>query len=411
MNIGFYGATGSNDFGDYAMMVHNIQQILQYSTNEKNIRIYVFTPNKYNTLNNLLHNLINQKDLDRIEIIDEPSFRVNNYQFYLEKLFNGVFDKRPITNKLFSKLEKNYSNNLISYEFESIIKKLDVLIFNGGGYLQYSWKEKNINFCLACIAAKRNKVPVYFLGNSFGPMFKYDKYLKTALPYIDKVLVRDGTNYTAKYLTNNGFTDYVVGTDDLLFIGDTYNCPKLWDNYVIIEVMFFINKAQKGASHIISELIKLINTITKDKNVLLINFDVDDTLAQNYIEKILNSVEDRNKVRTYTKINNMYEVFGYYKNADFSISFKYHPIILSLGNEVPCIGIICGNDGYYEGKMKGAFDSCGLDWKKSIINIDEFSYSKMIKLYEDNLSNPQSIAKNKESLKKIYTNYMSDILI
>ena len=29
MRIGFYGATGSNDFGDYAMMIHNIQYIWQ----------------------------------------------------------------------------------------------------------------------------------------------------------------------------------------------------------------------------------------------------------------------------------------------------------------------------------------------------------------------------------------------
>ena len=43
MKIGFYGATGSNDFGDWAMMVHNINQIL---LRRKDAKVYIISPNK-----------------------------------------------------------------------------------------------------------------------------------------------------------------------------------------------------------------------------------------------------------------------------------------------------------------------------------------------------------------------------
>lgn len=103
-------------------------------------------------------------------------------------------------------------------------------------------------------------------------------------------------------------------------------------------------------------------------------------------------------------------MFGYYKYADFSISFKYHPVILSLGSSVPCVGIVCDNNGYYEGKMKGAFDSCGIDSKNKVIHIDEFSSKKLLEIYKNNNSKELYKVSNREKLKDTYNSFLKKAL-
>lgn len=231
-----------------------------------------------------------------------------------------------------------------------------------------------------------------------------------AVKKVDGILVRDGKNYTAKLLDSYGFTNYVLSSDDLLFANDYYDYPQKYTNYVIIEIMIYITKAQKGAEYVINELILTINEITKNKNVLLVNFDVDDWFASYYIDYIYKHVENKDRVYTVKTTQSIYEMFSYYKYADFSISFKYHPIILSLGSNVPCIGIICDKNGYYEGKMKGAFESCGIDSSNKVLHLDELSSSKLMELY--NLNNSKDLYKieNKENLKQKYNKFLQKCL-
>lgn len=146
--------------------------------------------------------------------------------------------------------------------------------------------------------------------------------------------------------------------------------------------MVWIEKSNKGAEYIISCLSEFINYVieTKNKNVLLVVFDNDDMKAKTFIDKIYERSLHKERVFLYKKINNIYEIFGFYRYCDYSLSFKYHPLVLALGNKKPCTAIICDNEGYYESKLKGAFDTCEVE--QSVLHINEVTTDKLIQSFE-----------------------------
>lgn len=412
MKIAFYGATGSNDFGDYAMVVHNIQCIANACNDAE---FFIITPDKYITLKYLYENILDRNLLKRIELVSEPVI-YNTVNLVIDKLSGRYLNRYYFSNKVFKEvINKKY--NHINCEFLNCIQKADVLVYNGGGYLQHSWKEKNIVFSIAYVIAAQMNKKVYFLGNSIGPLLSYDKYIKQSIHYISKILVRDGKNYTAKLLDRYGFKNYVCGPDDLMFACEKYENSnktlleklqnKKSNGYIIIEIMSWIEKSNKGTEYILRCLREFINYVieTKNKNVLLVIFDNDDWKAKVFIDEIYDKSLNKEKIFLYKKINNIYDIFGFYRYCAYSLSFKYHPLILALGNKKPCTAIICDNDGYYESKLKGAFDTCEVD--QSVFHIDEVTTEKLIQSFEKK-QNIMSSEKENE-LKSIRTAYINDI--
>ena len=106
----------------------------------------------------------------------------------------------------------------------------------------------------------------------------------------------------------------------------------------------------------------------------------------------------------------MYEMFGLYRYCDFSISFKYHPVILALGSNKPFIGIICDADGYYEGKLKGACENLGVSPENHIIHIDSIREGRLINLYKNNIERSVISNATLNRLKCIRRKYLKDIL-
>lgn len=413
MKIAFYGATGSSDFGDYAMVVHNIQCIANACNDTE---FYIITPDKNITLKYLYENILDGNLLKRIELVSEPII-YNPVSLLIDKYCGKYLNRFYYSDKVFNEvLNQNY--NHINNDFLNYIKKADILVYNGGGYLQHSWKEKNIVFSIAYVIAAQMNKKVYFLGNSIGPLLSWDKYIKQTIHYISKILVRDGRNYTAKLLDRYGFKNYVCGPDDIMFACEKYkNRDKLFieklknkksNGYIIIEVMVWIEKSNKGAEYIISCLSEFINYVieTKNKNVLLVVFDNDDMKAKTFIDKIYERSVHKERVFLYKKINNIYEIFGFYRYCDYSLSFKYHPLVLALGNKKSCTAIICDNEGYYESKLKGAFDTCEVE--QSVLHINEVTTDKLIQSFEKK----QTImkAEKENELKSIRTAYIEDII-
>ncbi len=66
--IGIFGATGSYDFGDYAMLVHNIQTIHAL---KPDINFVVFTLSVNTTRINLLESLQDRRLMQQIRIVDD----------------------------------------------------------------------------------------------------------------------------------------------------------------------------------------------------------------------------------------------------------------------------------------------------------------------------------------------------
>ncbi len=264
------------------------------------------------------------------------------------------------------------------------------------------------------LLAKKLGKPVMFLANSVGPMLQYDLYTRKTLPLIDSIMVRDGKSYTWKLLQSYGMSQMIAGADDLFFAGDMYTeeYTEIKDNdYVIIEIMMWIKRAVKGEDFVLKSLSEFINWLVEKehKNIMLINFDLYDNTAKSAIAKLVSESKHSSNIKTCTEIHNMYDVFSLYRNCSYSLSFKYHPVILALGNSKPCTGIITDNDGYYESKLKGAFETCGINPSKNVLAIDSITGALLIDTYQQT----KNITCSKEMRSKLFavrTNYMQKIL-
>ena len=162
--------------------------------------------------------------------------------------------------------------------------------------------------------------------------------------------------------------------------------------------MNWVNKAKRGLDYVLQELSKFVDYVIENehKNVVLICFDNDDKIAISYIKTVYKLSKYPKNVFCEIEIGNIYDVFAIYKYCDYSISFKYHPVILALGCQKPCLGIICDNDGYYEGKMNGAFDSCGLE--RNALYLDELSFELLLEKFKSNITAIITSEKKKELL-------------
>ena len=408
MKIGFYGATGSWDFGDYAMMVHNIQEIWKLADDSE---FYVFTPDKYITLQVLVDNLIDIKKINKIHVVNEPRFLMSKIAKVADRVSFRLFKYHFIYAEEYEAFCKGDDISLPD-DFKETINNIDILLFNGGGYLQHSWNISNFIFATAIKYARSCGKPVFFLGNSIGPMKSYDSVIRGIVHDISRIMIRDGNNYTKKLLDKYGYNNYINGPDDLTFVNDVYQCESQYQNYVIVEVMMWIDCAKRGRQYILEELLKLIDYINDSgKKVVLVSFDHTDTLATECINYLHYHACHKESIFKIINIASMYEMFGLYRYCDFSISFKYHPVILALGSNKPFIGIICDNDGYYEGKLKGACENLEVSPEKHIIHIDSIRDGSLINMYKNNVG--RSVVSNVtlKRLKCIRRKYLQEILL
>lgn len=388
MNIGIFGATGSYDFGDYAMMIHNIQEL--YALDPKHT-FTIFTLSKEVTNDNLEENIIDEDLLERIRVVDDNLIDNNISYNFGPKVYRKIYrilKKRDIRESYYEELYKNICENdygNIGNEFLNTLMDVDLCIFNGGGYLQNSWQYHNIRFMAEIQLAKKIDKPVVFMSNSVGPMARYDRYTRETLPLVDYIMIRDGKQFSWKLMDDYCVTKKINGPDDLFDACDKYCENKLSskDKYLMIEIMAWINRAPQGEKYVIKVLAQFINYLIEEENikVRLINFDKWDVVAKKAISALTSMIKQPEKMKAMYEISNMYEVFEWYEGCCYSLSFKYHPVILALGAGKPCSAIITDNDGYYKSKLEGAFLNCNMDAKKHVIHINDLSFENLKKLY------------------------------
>lgn len=412
MNIGIFGATGSFDFGDYAMMIHNIQQL--YTLNQTH-SFTIFSINKSVTQETLSQNIQDTKLLKKIRIVDDNLFEEagidNSFFSKLVRGLNYRILKRDIIEKRYLKFYDNLKPVNHKSEFSKALAAVDLCLFNGGGYLQHSWKYHNIRFMIEIRLAKMMQIPVVFLANSVGPMKLYDRFTRETLPLVDSIMVRDGREFSWKVLDDYGVLQKLNGPDDLFNACDLYCLESTdSDDFVIIEIMAWIQRAPKGEKYIISVLAGFIDylTIEENKKIRLINFDKWDIVAKESIRELFSIVKHPEMMEAMYEIESMYQVFEWFKQCSFSLSFKYHPVILALGAGKPCAAVIADNDGYYLSKLKGAFMNCNMNAEEHVIHISELTISSAKELY---LKTKESIcsSKTKDNLHQIRNDYLISI--
>ena len=386
MNIGIFGATGSYDFGDYAMMIHNIQEL--YALDQEHI-FTIYTLSKEITYENLEQNIKDKRLLKRINVVEDSFINENNISYdFLAKVYRKMYrilKKRDIREKFYENLYKNTCINDYGDEFTNSLKDVDLCLFNGGGYLQNSWQYHNIRFMAEIQLAKKMNKPVIFMSNSVGPMAKYDRYTRETLPLADYIMIRDGKKFSWKLLDDYGVAKKINGPDDLFDACDKYskNTYASEEEYVMIEIMAWIARAPKGVEFVIKVLSQFIDYLieVENKKIRLINFDKEDSIAKKAISSLFSMIKQPDKMKAMYEISNMYEVFGWYKGCSYSLSFKYHPVILALGSGKPCSAIITDDDGYYKSKLEGAFMNCNMDEKAHVIHISDMNFENLKSLY------------------------------
>lgn len=190
--IGVYGAVGTYDFGDNAMMIRNINNL--FSSN-KNSEYIIFTPDiKATEYHCNLY--INQLDLlHNIYIVDDGIKKMNPIDIEEHGIKVRVFDSDELNQQRLDNIielwNKTYIGDLTIVDCNLIqhLKKLDLLIFNGGGYIQNGWGDRVIYFMSYINIAHSLGIPIYFLGNSFGPLHdNYLKYLSKSLLFCNKIM-------------------------------------------------------------------------------------------------------------------------------------------------------------------------------------------------------------------------------
>ena len=116
MKIGIFGATGSYDFGDYAMMIHNIQEFYAL---DKEHTFTIFTLSKEITDDNLEQNITDEDLLKRIKVVDDNLIDLSNNFF--SKAYRMIYrklKKRNIEESIYKKLYKNKVKALLKEGIE-----------------------------------------------------------------------------------------------------------------------------------------------------------------------------------------------------------------------------------------------------------------------------------------------------
>ena len=367
------------------MMIHNLQELYAL---DKNHTFTIYTLSEDITNETLEQNVKNKELLKRINIVVDNFIDENNIGYSLvAKLYRKIYRilmKKDVRENFYKALYENISETDFGETFVNSLKAVDLCLFNGGGYLQNSWKYHNIRFMAEIRLAKKINKPVVFMSNSVGPMAKYDCYTRETLPLVDYMMVRDGREFSWKLLEDYGIKNKINGPDDLFNVCDQY-CKKQKDeeDYVMIEIMGWIKRAPKGKEYVINVLTQFINYLMEEenKNIRLINLDKSDILAKRAIASLFSEVNNPDRMKAMYEINNMYEVFEWYNGCSYSFSFKYHPVILALGAGKPCSAIITDEDGYYKSKLEGAFMNCGMDGTKHVMHIRDLNYQTLKELY------------------------------
>lgn len=394
--LGVFGATGCNNFGDYGIWINDIRTF--YNLNP-NIKIKLFSYNIETTLFYIEKNLYDIAGKLEIEVVDDITNLSKDKNFW-ENIWNETYSGKV------SSLDSNFVKNLNS---------CDKIIFVGGGYLNNNWKYRNLIFMSIVNCCKVLNKPVYFLANTIGPLDDEYRYkISRSLKFVKSIMIRDNSIFSEKVLLSMGYENIIKGPDDFMFVSKNNNTQIYSNNsnYVVIELMLWIRKAKKGVLYTINEIAKFSNYIIEheNKNIVLINFYKGDFDTDRFLNILYSSISNKDKVVIEKDISNIYRINDLYQKCDFSLSLRYHPLLIALGNKKPCLGIITDKDGYYYSKFGGAISNLDLDIDKYTMHIDDLTYEALLSKY--NVIN-EDFKINESKYNQLYNvriNYIKQIL-
>jgi len=393
--LGITGAIGSYDIGDWALLQSNIDY---FKDNFDSIILFTYDLEKTRTIVNLL----NLNKNITIEIV-----YINKY--YKSYSIPFSITARYIIN-IFNYFIKKHSNNPLIQK----LRKVDKLIVIGGSYFNNLWNTRYFPIIFCIDIAKMLNKKVIISGINVGPLSFFDRlFLKRILYKIDSLNVRSNYSLEITDLENMN-----IKTDNINIIGDDATFLKVRDdqeylkkigcgsNYVVLCLSPLIYDA-KNIDRFFVELKKfLITIIEKGYKVLYIPMNYDLSSDYSVGLKIKKEVNSNNFILLDPRTCYDPKLIKFLiKNSKITISSRLHPIVFSIGEKKPFIGIICSGKyrNLYERKifgLMGVFNILNPN-SEAIIYTNDLDSNKLSYLFEKYVYNFQYCEEAyQENLKK-----------
>ena len=357
MKVGFVGPYSTANLGDYAMLVNNI-----YDLKCHNVTVFTYSQ-KFPKISLDLY-----CDKYNIEYI-EPKLKDDLEWDYLNK------------NNNLTPMDILFCLENIE-ELENSIKKLDVVIVSGGGWLNHFWakrKDKVFKIMTPLLIAQQLNKKIVFTANGIGPFDDTKEFYQYFFSYIysAELAVRDKFTSTY-YLKEVGVSENKVKylPDDLYIINKSIlNFKRNFEvkslNYIVMEMFYPMDILQQNINKI-KEFAKEI----KEKYNLDIVFLPYDLVfygldQARYLHKNISNSEliDIESIGFLP----IHDAFHIIKNAKFMLSSRYHGLVLSLAAQTPVIyrTLPTNNDMRYSyskavGLIRRVFDGIEIDEHKFI---------------------------------------------
>ncbi|MDP4009655.1 MAG: polysaccharide pyruvyl transferase family protein [Candidatus Shapirobacteria bacterium] len=384
-NIG----TANNGFyhiGDEAMF---LETYYWYQKNHKSTNLSIFTSKK------------NHQNLKVTELL--------NFDFNNEK--PRIYFLKLILKFLLYKFSKTNFLSKNEFEFINIIREQDIIHFCGGGNLTSLFKPWLFYSYSLIVIAKILGKKIFLTSQTIGPFNFTDKVISFFVLNLVKVInIREPNNSLLKYgiiLPNIGKT-----------LDAAHSLPTIKNKNINIarqskiRIGISIHQWKNYNEILVSNLVRLIQQISKKYSIeiLLIPHIIATNEFESYgdviymskiTKKLKNSIIVLGlDINFYTQTN--YEIAQISKTltstCDLVFSSRYHGIVFSLSENVPCMTFI--SDEYYSQKNIGALN---------------FYYSEKYSDYSINLNNKNIFNELKNKTERILKNidkekkYITDI--
>jgi polysaccharide pyruvyl transferase WcaK-like protein len=397
MKIGFTGATGCVDFGDYAMLANNIHHIKNRSPESE---FCIFSYNAANTHDALIANEV----MDHCTIIDDALAMMGDDYGNVPNSALNAADVDTISKK-WKLLFDVCSSGEVPLQLEPLVVALsecDVLLFNGGGYLNKNWLFRVYAFLIIILLARKADTRVIMLPQTYGP-FAEDSLndVTRAFQEVDKFYCRDHI-YSEQVLTSlqmdRSRIDFAI--DDLFLLSEPLAKTKM----EVPEDALFIQLHKQMRSQIpnlVSDVAKLIASLVDEgriKNVVFVVFHHSGDNELKIAEEIQAELLDGVRTEIWGPDWNAGNLIGGFADAKAVLCSRYHPLVIALRQSTPVVNLLAadntGSYDYYSAKNHGICDYVSAESRHHCIKSDR---SNVIEIAGEMLR-AQLDSKSKESL-------------
>ena len=285
---------------------------------------------------------------DDCGLVESGIYNFSTYTARIKSLFyiNGGASKALAKIKKVDKID--------AQKLEDIFSESRMLVDISGYALSSVWSTYVVRFYLMMIkCANKFNVPVYIMPQSFGPFdYKFPKVLymnkiiKKTMAYPEVIYAREQEGYdflTKKYNLKNVKLSYdMVLINQKIDLNNIYlKLPNKCDFNIKNNSVAIIPNARNfdyGNEAEIMQLYKsiIIFLLESEKNVYVLYHSSEDSKI---CKKLKELFADDARVNLIEKDLNCFEYEQIADNFDFVIASRYHSIIHSYRNRVPCVAI------------------------------------------------------------------------